>query len=637
MGQYDLKQTKIAGNSLAGNSTGTPAGMEPISMGSGIILTGGVLSTKGIYEVGTGTNSAIRINVSNVASGLNSVALGGTNNNVSGDNSGILAGSGNVLTHDNSFLLGSNLTSTAINTTMMENTHITGSLGIGIHPAYKLHIEDGDTSLIFDIEAAADDTQLQVKGGDDDLTGFLVATTSGAGMQLGTVGVNHTSFPGYGAGTDSFIYANAVSDWLNIINSTGGTSDNIGLFAGKAAGTGVTADLMVSGSGANKGWVGIGTNTPTEELDVVGDTMISGSLGVGTTPGYKLHIKEGNNELRFDGSAVADVTYTQMIGEDTDLVAYAVSNGSESISMGLRGINNTTYGLYGAPADGYVIGGTDNEAMNFIMPYKLNSENAFKFFAGQYASVANTPTMAIFGVGSSYSGNVGINTKTPAHKLEVIGDGKVDSLYLASTPTTAAGNDNLLVRNATTGIIETRLASGIGGSGTVTSVATGTGLSGGPITTSGTINLDIPGLVDLSDAGVLAAADTFAVYNASAAAHEEATITQLQTYMQNNLTLGTGDVSGPLTSIDNHIPTWDGTSGDTLQSSPWLVTTDGTLAYDTGADNETLVKWDTGMFVFNPATGTEPAQNLDIRFLANSGTTLLDLDNANTSIGLGTA
>lgn len=65
----------------------------------------------------------------------------------------------------------------------------------------------------------------------------------------------------------------------------------------------------------------------------------------------------------------------------------------------------------------------------------------------------------------------------------------------------------------------------------------GVGLTGGgDITTNRTFDLDIPGLTDLTDAGVLASTDTLAVYNASATAHEEATIAQLQTYMQNNLT-----------------------------------------------------------------------------------------------------
>lgn len=76
----------------------------------------------------------------------------------------------------------------------------------------------------------------------------------------------------------------------------------------------------------------------------------------------------------------------------------------------------------------------------------------------------------------------------------------------------------------------------------------GIGLTGGgDITTSRTFDLDIPGLTDLTDAGVLASTDSFAVYNASAAAHQEATVAQLQTYMQNNLSF--------LTAVTNHAST----------------------------------------------------------------------------------
>jgi hypothetical protein len=56
----------------------------------------------------------------------------------------------------------------------------------------------------------------------------------------------------------------------------------------------------------------------------------------------------------------------------------------------------------------------------------------------------------------------------------------------------------------------------------------GIGLSGGgDITVNRTFDLDIPSLPALTDGGVLDPADTFAVYNASATAHEEVTFAQL--------------------------------------------------------------------------------------------------------------
>ena len=105
-------------------------------------------------------------------------------------------------------------------------------------------------------------------------------------------------------------------------------------------------------------------------------------------------------------------------------------------------------------------------------------------------------------------------------------------------------------------------------------ITAGIGLTGGgDITASRTINLDIPELPALTDAGVLASTDTFAVYNTSATAHEEATMAQLQTYMQNNLTFGAGDTFA-IIQVDGvtqstNAPTLDFDSSDfTLVESP---------------------------------------------------------------------
>lgn len=59
-----------------------------------------------------------------------------------------------------------------------------------------------------------------------------------------------------------------------------------------------------------------------------------------------------------------------------------------------------------------------------------------------------------------------------------------------STSLSCTGTDKVSAINATTGAVTcTADTTGAGGSGTVTSVATGVGLTGGPITTSGTIDL----------------------------------------------------------------------------------------------------------------------------------------------------
>ena len=72
-------------------------------------------------------------------------------------------------------------------------------------------------------------------------------------------------------------------------------------------------------------------------------------------------------------------------------------------------------------------------------------------------------------------------TKNKGHTYKVITDHSADS----KCPACKAGD--MIISNGSAWVV---IPSGDEPSGTVTSVATGTGLSGGPITTSGTISIN---------------------------------------------------------------------------------------------------------------------------------------------------
>ena len=72
-------------------------------------------------------------------------------------------------------------------------------------------------------------------------------------------------------------------------------------------------------------------------------------------------------------------------------------------------------------------------------------------------------------------------TKNKGHTYKVITDHSADS----KCPACKAGD--MIISNGSAWVV---IPSGDEPSGTVTSVATGTGLSGGPITSSGTISID---------------------------------------------------------------------------------------------------------------------------------------------------
>ena len=89
------------------------------------------------------------------------------------------------------------------------------------------------------------------------------------------------------------------------------------------------------------------------------------------------------------------------------------------------------------------------------------------------------------------AGNVGIGTTTPGTLLS-LGNSGTDYVNISTTATSTFGSGI----NVLTGCfaVNGTCVGGSGGSGTVTSIATNNGLTGGTITTSGTIGLNVAGL-----------------------------------------------------------------------------------------------------------------------------------------------
>lgn len=155
-------------------------------------------------------------------------------------------------------------------------------LGIGTSsPQYSLQILDTNSTFYYDPTSA---------GGRFSLSGntriprydILIApylTNPATGGSFGMRTWDDTLSPGYGKVGDMFIYAGNDTNGLNIINSPGtGIEDYIRFYAGQQA-NGTTPDLHIQGSGSTRGYVGIGTETPTEKLVVDGNVKIIGNTG----------------------------------------------------------------------------------------------------------------------------------------------------------------------------------------------------------------------------------------------------------------------------------------------------------------------------------------------------------------------
>jgi hypothetical protein len=143
-------------------------------------------------------------------------------------------------------------------------------------------------------------------------------------------------------------------------------------------------------------------------------------------------------------------------------------------------------------------------------PYNATG-GTFSNFTGVYiaspSAVAGAYGLYSAGGKNYFAGDVGIETTTPGANLEVNGTAKFDGLVTFGTgqtfPIPAAGVTDAMLANPYSGVgacgtgkVVTTLTRNAAPScltmstGTVTSVASGSGLTGGPIITSGTLSVD---------------------------------------------------------------------------------------------------------------------------------------------------
>lgn len=127
---------------------------------------------------------------------------------------------------------------------------------------------------------------------------------------------NDTSYSNYGKVGDAFLRAGNETNGLNIINDAGtGTEDYIRFYAGDAATS--TSHIHIQGSGATKGYVGFGTETPTERVDVNGKTKTTNfQMTSGAINGYVLTSDgSGNATWRSGGATTATTTTINFTGQ----------------------------------------------------------------------------------------------------------------------------------------------------------------------------------------------------------------------------------------------------------------------------------------------------------------------------------
>jgi hypothetical protein len=226
-----------------------------------------------------------------------SIIGGGSNNSIYNSiNSGIFAGSGNVIaSHNRSVILGGQNISTTLNDYVYAPNMIistggtTSKLGINTTPTHVIHAVGNKSSFYMEDSYTSGyfiDFRQMLFVGDSDTASAYVITDGVVDIGIGVRGTSTSdtsAMLGLGVVGDTFINASAAANGLNIMNYAGsGTEDFIRFYAGQYPYTANTADLHIQGSGTTRGYVGIGTEIPTEILTVNGNVTISGSLTKGS-------------------------------------------------------------------------------------------------------------------------------------------------------------------------------------------------------------------------------------------------------------------------------------------------------------------------------------------------------------------
>ena len=388
MGANNLNFASSTGNlifnpSTSGNmgiGTSTPSNKLEVKGTTGIKSSSSGIWIAGNFGDATTTNDRV---VMGYISG--SATIGGHNNALNGwANLAINPGGGNV---------GIGTSTPTNKLEVVGNTSITGNIGVGTtSPTNKLEV-------IGKIKT----NDLQITTGAT--SGFILQTDASGNASWVTpssLGIGSNLYNSDGTVTGSRTVTMGAND-INFASSTGNL-----IFNPSASGN-----------------MGIGTTTPTNKLEIIGNTKtdnlyVTSNIGIGiNNPTMTLMIRNNvttpNSNIASLGNAISDPSF-----------ALDVRKGNTSDVMVQLGLQYA--------------GSTPNSSIRFHRG--ASSNDGFMSFTTN----ADVERMRI-----NASGNVGIGTSTPTNKLDVIGNTKTDNLYVTSNigiGTTTPANRLEVIGNA---------------------------------------------------------------------------------------------------------------------------------------------------------------------------------------------
>ena len=245
----------------------------------------------------------------------------------------------------------------------------------------------------------------------------LGGSSSDAGIYIGAVDEGSEENEGiFGFGVDFTDSGGVITSWIarstsaGILRVDGGELNyyaNTGLTPGNTFSP--TAYFTIQSDGD----IGIGTATPTQKLDVVGDVNITGDLVLGSGT-----IRYNDSEAKY---YYYNTTNWAVIGEGGDFHNY-VYDGSSWLPMlsdadGVQKVfmNNSEGGYWGVSGSDYYYNG-GNVGIGTSTPGSL----LHLYGTGNLLNVSNANSSILYVSGDS--GRVGVGTTAPTAKLDVQGD-----------------------------------------------------------------------------------------------------------------------------------------------------------------------------------------------------------------------
>ena len=199
------------------------------------------------------------------------------------------------------------------------------------------------------------------------------STKPSTGFAFGMRAWNDPTYPGYGKVGDAFFYAGNEANGVNFINTAGtGTEDYIRFYAGNNASN--LSDIHIQGTGGTKGYVGIGTENPTEKLEVNGDVKATTFIG--------------------------NLNGTASWADNTSTSSYAISSSYSENAASSSVAQSSLYAL----SSSYSVSSSYSENTT-SSSYALSSSYADNSISSSYALNAGSAVSSSYATSSSYALN----------------------------------------------------------------------------------------------------------------------------------------------------------------------------------------------------------------------------------------